>query len=155
MTLTVLKKSLGTDGQALTDESHGADALKSVLQACAKHSTTKLSAFQAAATVAVLDRLIVDERMLGDYLAYLRFNAGTAGTASATTVQLRQTAVGGSPTVRGTLTIDNADPDGTFVEARVLLTLVENDIIDIIESVAATGGANILVSCRLCPLEAE
>lgn len=153
MTITTLKRSLGTDAQALTDVSYGVDGLKNVLQALAKVAGVTLKAAQATIAVAVLDGFLVEEA--GDYQVMLRIEVGTTGTAGNTIVQVHKN---GTLVTGATLTVANTEADGTksALSAAIALSgLVAGDTITLEVTTAPTGGANLVASARMTPLAVE
>lgn len=150
MTITLLKQSLGTDGQSLTDESSGLDGLKNVLQAMARALGITLKGAQAVVATATLDSWIVDAA--GDYQASLRTEIGTTGTSNDTDVELQ---VNGS-LVGDQATTDNTDADGTKQAVLVSLTsLSAGDVVDLVVSAAPGSGANLKASARITSLAVE
>lgn len=150
MTLTVLKQSLGTDAQALTDESSGEPGLKDVLQALARSAGVTLKGAQAVIAAATLDSFIVD--VAGDYVASLRTEIGTTGVANDTDVELQ---VNGT-LVGGQATTDNTEADGIKKAVTVALPgLAVGDVVDLVVSAAPTSGADLKASARITSLSIE
>lgn len=142
MSIATLKKTLG-EGGAFFDDSSGEDNLYDVLKALAEgHSD--LDAYQAAAATAVIASKIIDKPTR---LHSFRLNVAVAGTAGQTDVDL---VVNGD--VIATLTVDNADADGTSVEseaAALPLDLAEGDLVQLEVSAAATDATGVTASCRI------
>lgn len=151
MATTKLKRSLGTDGQSLTDESHGADGLKAVLQALARAIGIKLSAFTATPAVAVLDAFLVGAGEAGEYDLSLALKMGTTGTTTDTTLDLMVNGVSA-----GQVVVLNTDTDGTANRSDgVAVTLAEDDYVTLEVTTIPTGGADLAASARLSPLDVE
>jgi hypothetical protein len=145
MSRATLKRSLGEAG-AFFDDSNGADNLMKVLQALAS-SGEALTYFQATPTTGVKASVLADSPT---YLSTLYIKAGTAGTASATTVAVLINGVS-----KATLTIDNAEADGTAKGVAVNLPLEAGDEVTLSVTAAATGVANLSATARLKPIAVE
>lgn len=151
MTATKLKRSLGTDGQALTDESYGADGLKAVLQAVAKTAGLRLSGFQATITIATLDEMLVQSAQ--DYLLRLDLRVAVCGTAGDTVIQVQRN---GTLIPNATLTIANTATDPTLSEtAEIAVSLAENDRITLAVTTAPTGGTGLTATAQFYALDIE
>lgn len=149
MATTKLKRSLGTDGQSLTDESSGLDGLKAVLQALAKGEGRALDAHQATPSAAVVGGFVADRA--GDYDYTLKLNVGTTGTGGQTDVDLN---VNGAQEAQ--VTVTNAEADGTTNTVTGTVTLAENDVVTLEVTAVATGSpADLTATARVKALEVE
>lgn len=152
MAATKLKKALGTDGQALTDESFGADGLKAVLQAMAKSAGYMLRGAQAGTiATATLDEIIAPQAM--DVLIRLEARVAVCGTAGSTVLQVQKN---GTLITGATLTFDNADADPTQLNTSVLaVSLAAGDRLTLAVTTAPTAGTGLSASCKVALLEVE
>lgn len=148
MALTKLKKLMGSEGQAMTDESYGSDNMKDVLQAMAKSAGWLMKSWSATPATGVMDQMLADVAM--DCVCELGLKMGVGGTAGSTTLQLRK-----NGSAVGSVTVDNADADGTVKWATVKFSVAKGDLLDLNVSALATGGDDLVASARIVGLERE
>lgn len=151
MTITNLKRILGTDAHALLDESSGLDGLKAVLQAVGRAVGISLNAYLETIAAATLNSWIVDAA--GDYQASLRTAVTTTGSAGQTDVEIQK-----NGTIVGTALVTlNSDADG-FKATPVLISLpglVAGDVITLVVSAAPVAGVGLKASARITSLSVE
>lgn len=147
MSRATLKRSLG-EGGAFFDESNGAPSnLYAVLAALAASSGEALSYNQATPTTGVKASSLADSP---NTVGTLYVKAGTAGTAGASTVAVLINGVS-----KGSLTIDNAEADGTSKGLAINLPIEAGDQVDLSVTAVATGVANLVATVRLKPVTVE
>jgi hypothetical protein len=147
MTIT-LKRSLGEAGAFINDSENGADTLYDVLNALCTGLSQNVTAYQAVVATGIIASMVVDQDCVLDTLAC---KLAVCGTLGATTVQLR---VNG--TAKCTVTIDNADADGTYeISAAAGFAVEAGDLVDINVSAAPTGGTGLSATGRLRPVTVE
>lgn len=146
MSRATLKRSLG-EGGAFIDDSHGDSNLYAVLQAMAASSGETLSYNQATPTTGVKASILADSPTT---LSTLYIKAGTAGTAGASTVAVLVNGVS-----QGTLSIDNAEADGTYKGLALDIEIEAGDQVDLSVTAVATGAADLVATARLKPVTVE
>lgn len=146
MSRAILKHSLGEAG-AFFDESNGSPNLYAVLAALCASSGEALNYNQATPTVGVKASTLADSPTT---LATLYVKAGTAGSAGASTVAVLVNGVS-----KGSLTIDNAEADGTSKGLAINLPVEAGDQVDLSVTAVATGVANLVATVRLKPVTVE
>lgn len=146
MSRAILKRSLGEAG-AFIDDSNGDTNLHAVLAALCASSGEALAYTQATPTTGVKETILADSPTT---LSTLYVKAGTAGTAGASTVAVLVNGVS-----KGTLTIDNAEADGTAKGLSLNLPIEAGDEVSISVTAVATGAANLSATARLKPVTVE
>ena len=146
MSRATLKRSLG-EGGAFIDDSHGDSNLYAVLQALAASSGEVLSYFQASPTTGVKATILADSPTT---LATVYAKAGTAGTAGTSTIDVLVNGVS-----QGTLSIDNAEADGTSKGLAYNVELEAGDEVRLSVTAVATGAADLSATVRLKPVTVE
>lgn len=146
MSRATLKRSLG-EGGAFIDDSHGDTNLYGVLQALCASSGEAITYTQAVPTTGVKNSILADSPTT---LSTLYIKAGTAGTAGASTVAVLVNGVS-----KGSLTIDNAEADGTSKGLAIDLAIEAGDEVAISVTAVATGVANLSATVRLKPVTVE
>jgi hypothetical protein len=148
MSKATLKKSLGEAG-AFIDESNGApNNLREVLVALAQ-APAPLTAHQPTVATAVIGAMVADGPST---LTGFRTALAVCGTVGDTTVIVRRNGVA----VPGaTLTTNNADADGTKKAVALDVDVAEGDLIELVVTVAPTGGTGLTATASFTPVTVE
>jgi len=146
MSRATLKRSLGEAG-AFFDDSHGADNLMDVLQALAASSGETLPYAEATPVVGIKATLLADSPTT---LANVYAKVGVTGTAGATTFAVLVNSVS-----KATLTIGNAELDGTSKGLAINLPIEPGDLVQLSVTAVATGATNAVGTVRLKPVTVE
>ena len=143
MTSKYLEQYLG-DGGGGQDKMEGKDTLYDVLKAvvdAANAVRESLNGYQATAAIAVIAGMVVEK---AGVLTDFRIKIATCGGAGTTTVKVYVNAV-----EKGSLSIANDEADGTGKEVALTTVLVENDVVTIGVTAAATGGLGLSATARI------
>lgn len=146
MSRATLKRSLGEAG-AFFDSSHSQDNLLAVLQALAASSGETIGYSQATPTTGIKGAILCDSPTR---LANVYMKAGVAGTAGATTVAVLVNSVS-----KATLTVDNAEADGTAKGLAINLALEAGDLVELSVTAVGTGATGLSATVRLKPVAVE
>ncbi len=146
MSRATLKRSLGEAG-AFLDDSNGQDNLIDVLQAMAASSGETIGYSQATPTTGIKGALLCDTPT---QLANVYMKAGTCGTAGTNTVAVLVNTVSVA-----TLSIGNAEADGTYKGLAIDLDLEAGDLVELQVTAVGTGVANLSATVRLKPVTVE
>jgi hypothetical protein len=149
MSTATLKKSLGEAG-AFIDESNGSPSpLHAVLKALAE-STPGLDAHQPTVATGVIGATIIDKDTI---LTGLRTALAVCGSVGDTTVIVRKNGVA---VTGATLTTNNAEADGTKkATAALSVECVAGDLIELVVTVAPTGGTGLTARASFSPVTVE
>lgn len=145
--MITLKRDLGKAGAFLGDQSGPHDGLPEVLRALCIGPEGSLNGRQDTIATGTLAGTIVNGP---GKLTGLRTSVGTTGTAGNTAVGVN---VGGVS--KGTLTTANTEADGTKKSLELDVDLVAGDLVELVETEAPTGGANLTASASFQPVTIE
>jgi hypothetical protein len=146
MSRATLKRALGEAG-AFFDDSNGADNLLAVLQALAASSGETIGYSQATPTTGIKGALLCDSPTK---LSNVYMKAVTAGTSGTSTVAVLVNSVS-----RATLSIGNAEADGTAKGLAIDIDLEAGDLVELQVTAVATGAATLAATVRLKPVTVE
>jgi hypothetical protein len=144
MPTTTLQKHLGHGG-ALMDIAAGQDNLYAILKRLSEDQGKILTAFVVGTIATATIQSYIAEKYTK--LKGFRAHAAVCGTAGATTVKVQ---VNGVDVPGATITIDNADADGTKKAAVFTAFEVKpGDLVQFVVSAAPTGGSGLTASADL------
>jgi hypothetical protein len=141
-----LKRTLGEAGAGL-DDSNGADRLLDVLQALAASSGETIGYSQATPSTGIKGCVLCDSPSL---LANVYMKADVAGTAGTTTVAVLVNNVS-----KATLSIDNAEADGTAKGLAIGLKVEAGDKVELSVTAVGTAATGLSATVRLKPVTVE
>lgn len=146
MSRATLKRSLGEAG-AFFDDSNGADNLMAVLQALAASSGETIGYSQATPTTGIKGAVLADSPTM---LANVYMKADVAGTAGTNTVAVLVNSVS-----IATLSIGNAEADGTAKGLAIDLAIEAGDLVELQVTAVGTGASGLSATVRLKPVAVE
>lgn len=146
MSRATLKRSLGEAG-AFFDESNGQDNLLAVLQALAASSGETIGYSQATPTTGIKGALLCDSPTK---LSNVYMKAVVAGTAGTSTVAVLVNSVSVA-----TLSVGNAEADGTYKGLAIELDLEAGDLVELEVTAVGTGATGLSATVRLKPVDVE
>jgi hypothetical protein len=146
MSRATLKRSLGEAG-AFFDASNGADKLLDVLQALAASSGETIGYSQATPSTGIKGALLCDTPTM---LSNVYMKAAVCGTAGTTSIKVNVNGV-----QKATLSIGNAEADGTAKGLAIGLKLEAGDLVELEVSAVGTGATGLSATVRLKPVTVE
>jgi hypothetical protein len=146
MSRASLNRSLGEAG-AFFDDSNGRDNLLRILQAMAASSGETIGYSQATPTTGIKGALLCDSPTT---LANVYMKVDVAGTVGATTVAVLVNGVS-----KATLSVDNAETDGTAKGLAIGLNLEAGDKVELSVTAVGTGATGLSATVRLKPVTVE
>lgn len=146
MSRATLKRSLGEAG-AFFDESNGEDNLLAVLQAMAASSGETIGYSQATPSTGIKGAILCDSPTK---LANVYMKATVAGTSGSSTVAVLVNSVS-----KATLSVGNAEADGTAKGLAIGLDLEAGDLVELSVTAVATAATGLSATVRLKPVTVE